>query len=337
MKTLALKTYAKINLSLDVIGKREDGYHEVRMVMHAIDLYDEMRIRLIPAATWKITIKTDKYYIPVDSRNTAYRAADLIQGEFLSERIPCEIRIDIKKNIPVAAGLAGGSSNAAGVLIALNELFELGLSLKVLCDLGSKIGADVPFCLMAMYGKSNKNSQNSEMINQIEDDLSTAEDKLSEVTDDIKSDEQYSNGVCALAEGIGEKLTPLNSLDVWVLLVKLPISVSTPEVYAALDNISGYDHPDTQILLEGLKSKNLQKIKAGMVNVLENVTLNKHPNIAEIKREMQKLAPDTTLMSGSGPTLFSIFNDKKHAKAAYNSMKKIEAERYHVILTKTLK
>lgn len=311
MKTLALKTYAKINLSLDVIGRREDGYHEVKMIMHAIDLCDEMRVRLIPADSWEITLKTDKYYVPVDSRNTAYKAAAMMKEKFFAAQEPCEIRIDIKKNIPVAAGLAGGSSNAAGVIIALNELFETGLSTEALCDLGSRIGADVPFCIMSMCGLTD--------------------------IEDIGHKQQRSIGVCALAEGIGEELTPLSCLDAWVLLIKAPISVSTPEVYSALDEISGYEHPDTDILLEGLKSKNMRKIKAGMVNVLENITLNKHPNILEIKKEMQKFAPDTTLMSGSGPTLFSIFNDKKHAKAAYNAMKKIIDERHNIILARTLK
>ena len=164
MKSLAIKNYAKINLSLDVIGKREDGYHDVKMVMHAIDLFDEMRVRLMSADEDKITLKTDKYYIPVDERNTAYKAAKLMCDKYMYGKGKQEIRIDIKKNIPVAAGLAGGSANAAGVIIALNSLWELRESVQELCKTGEKIGADVPFCIMTMYGREQQKTESLQEI-----------------------------------------------------------------------------------------------------------------------------------------------------------------------------
>lgn len=142
MNSISLKSRAKINLSIDVIGKREDGYHIVEMIMQTIDLYDDIKLKELEEDN--IIIKSECSYIPLNEDNIVYKAAKLIKEKM---DIKKGIEIFIKKNIPVAAGMAGGSSNAAAVLVGLNELWKLGLSKDELRDLGLKLGADVPFCI----------------------------------------------------------------------------------------------------------------------------------------------------------------------------------------------
>ena len=294
-RSLSCKTYAKINLSLDVTGVRDDGYHEVAMVMQGIDLYDEMRVRIFPADEHVITLKTDKYFVPTDARNTAYKAAQLIIDECGLE--PMEIRIDIKKTIPVAAGLAGGSSNAAGVIMALNNMLELGMDIQKMCQIGQKIGADVPFSIMTM---------------------AAAEPELG----------IEGGATCALAGGIGEVLTPLEPADLWVTLAKPPIAVSTPAVYRWLDEVGEYEHPDTEKVINGVKNNSLEAISAGMRNVLEYVTLERFPKVMELKQQLrsctENAAPGApTMMSGSGPTMYSLFYGYAAAHEAETSLRGI--------------
>ena len=142
MNSISLKSRAKINLSIDVIGKREDGYHIVEMIMQTIDLYDDIKLKELEEDN--IIIKSECSYIPLNEDNIVYKAAKLLKEKM---DIKKGIEIFIKKNIPVAAGMAGGSSNAAAVLVGLNELWKLGLSKDELRDLGLKLGADVPFCI----------------------------------------------------------------------------------------------------------------------------------------------------------------------------------------------
>lgn len=137
-----MKTRAKINLTLDVLGKRKDNYHEVEMIMQSIDLFDEMEFI---SKKKGITIYCQHCEVPIDESNIVYRAAKLLKDEY---NIDKGIDIFIHKNIPVAAGLAGGSSNGAGTLQALNELWQLDLPLTKLMELGKRVGADIPFCLL---------------------------------------------------------------------------------------------------------------------------------------------------------------------------------------------
>lgn len=139
---MKIKAYGKINIALEVVGKREDGYHLLRMIMQNIDLYD--LIELNEKRSNDITIECNKPYVPKDDRNLAYKAARLFMDTYKINR---GIHIDIVKNIPVAAGLAGGSTNAAAVLKALNEMFDVGASEQDLMDLGVKLGADIPYCI----------------------------------------------------------------------------------------------------------------------------------------------------------------------------------------------
>lgn len=313
MNSITLKTYAKINLSLDVTGVREDGYHLVRMVMQAVDLCDDMVIRVFGSKDPKITLKSNKYYVPTDRRNTAYKAAELMIEACRKSRSswadqPFEVRIDIGKNIPVAAGLAGGSSNAAGAIIGLNRVLDMRLKPAEMCAIGSRIGADVPFSIMSMLAAMDGPDLR-------EGGISTA----------------------ALAEGVGEVLTPLHPISMWTVLVKPHFSVSTKDVYQALDAIEISRHPDTEAVLRGMKTGDANAIANGMANVLEEVTLVQHPRVAEVKSIMQKHCPDLTMMSGSGPTVYSLFSEKKAAESAYRKLQdELRGLQCSVYLAKTL-
>lgn len=267
MDKLELKALGKINLGLDVLGRRENGYHDVRMVMQTLYLYDQIKMEKTKKPG--IELNTNLFYLPVNENNLAYRAADLLMKEF---EIKEGVKITLEKHIPVAAGMAGGSSNAATVLFGMNRMFSLGLSQQELMDRGVTLGADVPYCIM--------------------------------------------RGT-VLAEGIGEILTPLPAMPkCHVLIAKPPISVSTKLVYEKLDSHEIIEHPDIDGILKGLKERNLKKIASSMGNVLEKVTIEEYPVIEEIKNVMKKSGALNAMMSGSGPTVFGIFDDKDRAKRA---------------------
>ena len=267
MKQIELKALAKINLGLDVLGRRENGYHDVRMVMQSIYLYDE--VKLEKTAEPGITTVSNLSFLPTGDGNIAYKAARLLQEEF---QITEGIKITLNKHIPVAAGLAGGSSNAAAVLFGMNRMFRLGLSQKDLMDRGVRLGADVPYCIM--------------------------------------------RGT-VLAEGIGEKLSVLPAMPkCTVLIAKPPVSVSTKVVYEALDAKEITEHPDIDGIIEGLKNNSLKQVAACMGNVLEDVTVPMHPVIDQIKQEMKSAGALNAMMSGSGPTVFGLFESRADAREA---------------------
>lgn len=272
MEKLELKALGKINLGLDVLGRRENGYHDVRMVMQTLYLYDN--VTLVKRSTPGIEIESNLFFLPKDENNIAWKAANLLIEEF---GIKDGVKIILDKHIPVAAGMAGGSSNAAAVLHGMNQMFDLGLSQQELMDRGVKLGADVPYCIM--------------------------------------------RGT-VLAEGIGEKLTPLEPMPkCFILIAKPPISVSTKRVYEKLDSKEIQVHPDIDGILEGLENQDLKKVASSMGNVLEKVTVEEYPVIARIKESMLKLGALGAMMSGSGPTVFGIFEDRKTAKEAYAKVK----------------
>lgn len=324
MDQISLKTYAKVNITLDVTGVREDGYHEVRMIMQALNLYDEIVLRTMPSDEWKITIKSNKYYVPADERNTAYKAAAAVIKSCLGGMDPFELRIDLKKVIPVAAGLAGGSSNAAGVIVGMNRMLGLGLSLGEMCGIGTGIGADVPFCIMSMVSADHSSG------GRIDNSLFSAEHRADDPENDAVS-------TAVLAEGIGEKLTPVPPLRMWAVLVKPHFSVSTAAVYKALDSVEIAEHPDTEKILSAMRGGNITRLRGGMVNVLENVTLVQHPETAQIRRIMQKYNNDLTVMSGSGPTVFSLFTSRREALRVFNILKnELDTDSNTVLIAKTL-
>ena len=271
---MRLKARGKINLGLDVIRKREDGYHEVKMVMQTVGLYDSIDLRTSDREG--IRVETNLYYLPNDQNNLVWKAAEMLRQEF---DLPGGLDIRLKKMIPVAAGMAGGSSDAAAVLFGVNRMYGLGLSLDQLKERGVKIGADVPYCLM--------------------------------------------RGT-ALSEGIGEILTPLPPVpQCWVLLAKPGISVSTKWVYANLhaNELRPEDHPDIDGLVEAIRRGDLKAMAGKFGNVLELVTEKRYPVIGEIKSVMKRYGALNAMMSGSGPTVFGLFEDVRAAKKAYWALK----------------
>lgn len=272
--SLKLQALAKINLGLDVLGRRENGYHDVRMVMQTIYLYDN--VTLTKTKEPGIQLQTNLFYLPVDEKNIAYKAAKLLMDEF---QIKEGVHITLDKHIPVAAGMAGGSSNAAAVLVGMNRLFKLGLSEQDLMERGVSLGADVPYCVM--------------------------------------------RGT-VLAEGIGELLTPLAPLPkCYILVAKPAISVSTKTVYEKLDAHEIEEHPDIDGVIAGLDEGNLMQVAKSMGNVLERVTIEDYPIIQEIKDAMREAGALNAMMSGSGPTVFGIFEDKMKAKQAEQKIRRM--------------
>lgn len=273
MREIKLKARAKINLGLDVVRKREDGYHEVRMIMQMINLYD--RITLRRSTEPGIRVTTNLPYLPVNEDNLVYRAAKLLMEEF---KITEGAEIELQKYIPVAAGMAGGSSDAAAVMVGVNRIFHLGLTKKQLMERGVKIGADVPFCIM--------------------------------------------RGT-ALAEGIGEVLTPLPAMPHCSLVIAKPkIHVSTKFVYGNLKANELKEHPDIDGQVQALREGSLEQLVAKMGNVLETVTVPAYPVIDEIKRTMLKNDAMGAMMSGSGPTVFGIFEREERAQEVCRLLKK---------------
>jgi len=275
---MLLKAYAKVNLSLDVVGKKEDGYHLLRMIMQNIDLYDVVNIDECDEG---IKLECDKAYVPTDEKNIAYKAAEIFTNKCKIHR---GVKIKIYKNIPVSAGLAGGSTDAAAVLKGMRSLFKPELTDMELMEMGLSIGADVPYCVI---------------------------------------------GGTALCEGIGEKITKLNSFkDNILVLVKPPFGVSTKDVYEKLDINKIKVHPHTEALMAAIKENNLKFVSNNMKNVLENVTLNKHRLIRRLKKEMIDLGAIGSMMSGSGPTVFGFFEDMLQAQYCYDYMKSRYKETY---------
>jgi 4-diphosphocytidyl-2-C-methyl-D-erythritol kinase len=262
---------AKINLSLDVIGKRPDGFHDVNMIMTTVDLADHIECDEIDDN--QIIVSTTALYVPEDQRNLAYKAAALIKERF---GITKGVKIAIQKQIPVSAGLAGGSSDAAATIRALNLLWDLKLSTSEMMDLGSLIGSDVAFCV---------------------------------------------HGGTAVATGRGEKIEPLPAPPTcWVVLAKPPISVSTGDIYGAL-NLEGVVHPDVQGMAEAIRDGDYAGICSRLGNVLETVTMKGVPEVEQIKNLMEKLGADGVLMSGSGPTVFGLTRHESRAQRLFNSLK----------------
>lgn len=269
---------AKINLTLDVIGLREDGYHNVKMIMQTVSLYDE--IVVTPAFTNAVHISCNIPYVPKNEKNAAFKAA---LAFFDYTKIQnTGLKIAINKKIPVAAGLAGGSTDAAGVILALNYLFSTELPIKSLMEIGLSVGADVPYCIM---------------------------------------------GGTALAEGIGEALTKLLPLpDCCIVLAKPPSPVSTPSIYKMLDEKSIFEHPDTDGMIKSLSAGDLNGVSRRLFNVLESVSVNICPQISEIKRTISDCSPLGAVMSGSGPTVFGIFDSEEKAKKCKTACKKLVKE-----------
>ncbi|MCR5502638.1 MAG: 4-(cytidine 5'-diphospho)-2-C-methyl-D-erythritol kinase [Lachnospiraceae bacterium] len=269
------RAYAKINLCLDVTGKRPDGYHDLRMIMQTVDLYDELEIRIgkKEAEQGKITLIMKELPEGADlgpvEKNLIWRAARLFLDEY---HLKTSVIITLTKRIPVAAGLAGGSSDAAAAIRGLNRLLAIGASEEEMCALGVKIGADVPYCI---------------------------------------------RGGTMLAEGIGEVLSPLpNPPSCYLLLAKPPVDVSTGYVYDHLRLDDPSSHPDVDRCIEALVNQDLAKLASNLGNILETVTEKEYSVITVMKSLMKEAGAAGTLMSGSGPTVFGLFENIDNARYA---------------------
>ncbi|MFZ5351243.1 MAG: 4-(cytidine 5'-diphospho)-2-C-methyl-D-erythritol kinase [Bacillota bacterium] len=270
------KGAAKINLTLDVLRKRPDGYHDVMMIMQSVALYDILTVK---ANRDEIKLTSNASNIPLNKTNIVYKAAEYLKSKY---NVKGGAAIHIEKNIPVAAGLAGGSTDAAAALKLLDKAWDLKLTRNELLEAARKLGADVTFCLQ---------------------------------------------GGTALAEGLGEKLTPMKSMpDCHILLAKPEASISTREVYQNFRLDAVVKKPDTKGMTAAIQDGNIYRIAENLCNVLETVTIKMCPEIETIKQKLLDYGALGSLMSGSGPTVFGLFEDMNAAYKAYDSIKDMVRE-----------
>ena len=266
---IRIEAPAKINLLLDIIKRLPNGYHVLFMVMQAVSLYDTIEVEKAKSG---ITLTCSEPSLPTDEKHLAYRAA---QAFFDAAGIQSGCSVAITKRIPLQAGLAGGSADAAGVLRALNLLFDAGLTTEELCHIGVRLGADVPFCL---------------------------------------------HGGTMLAQDIGQILAPLPKLkDCFIVLAKPTQGVSTAEAYAAFDESTDVRHPDNWGMLHALATEDFAGVVSRTQNVFEQFI--EVPERITIKSVMRRHGSLCCCMSGSGPTVFGIFDEEAKAAACVNELK----------------
>ncbi len=265
MHSITLLSPAKINLTLEVVEKRQDGYHDIRSIVQPINLFDEVRIEIEKGDG--IILESTGLEIPRDKENLAWRAAQL----FLKEcGISLKVRIFIKKRIPLSAGLGGGSGNAAAVFVGINRVINK-FSEGELISLSSKIGADVP---LFIHCRSS------------------------------------------IIEGIGDKVTPINSFPLFYYVLLNPgFEVSTKRIYELWDESfkdEGFirDDLEHQIYLFG-------KGEFPLINDLEKVAMSLHSEVKTLKDKLMSMNVEAVSMTGSGPTVFGVFNEEKNAKRVY--------------------
>lgn len=266
------KAYAKINLGLDVTGRREDGYHIVRMIMQNVDIYDTLTFEKNDLG--KIRLTANKDTIPTDEHNLIYKVCALLMEKY---DIKEGVDVHLEKRIPVAAGMAGGSTDGAAAFYGMKELFALPITKEEMCEMAVKLGADIPYCIM---------------------------------------------GGTMLSEGIGEVLTALPDMpDCYILVGKPDINVSTGWVYTELDSKEIEFHPDIDGMCDAIGSGDLGGVCQRLSNVLEPVTKSKYDIIGKIEALMEDCGAVRSIMTGSGPTVFGIFDDEAKLKQAYDKVK----------------
>ena len=271
MRRVQQTAYAKINLSLDILGKREDGYHLVKMIMQTIDLSDDLTFETEDrnCSAMEITLSADASELSCGEDNLIVRAVRSMEKEF---GIRKDLKITLKKRIPVAAGMAGGSTDAAAALRAVRDLFVPDVSDAELGRIGASLGADIPYCI---------------------------------------------TGGTQLSEGIGEVLTPLpDAPQCGLVIVKPSVGVSTGEVYKRYDSLGIVRHPDVDAQIDAIRRGDLRGMAAECVNVLEEVTGVIYPQIGEIERFFEEKGALVSRMTGSGPTVFSVFTTREEADRA---------------------
>ena len=269
---VTVEANAKINLTLDILGKRPDGYHEVAMVMQTVGLHDTVTLE---KRAQGISLNINVPWLKADEKNLAWRAAALVQEEY---GLTGGVHIELVKRIPIAAGLAGGSADAAAVLKGMSELYGLNLSAKKLCELGARLGSDIPFCLL---------------------------------------------GGTMLATGRGEVLKRLPDMpETWVVLVKPRISVSTAWAYQNYDEQGAERHPDNEAIQKEIARGSRKGVAKLLCNVLESVTINKYDVIERYKQMMLDKGAMASMMSGSGPTVFALAQNREQAEEIAGFMRR---------------
>lgn len=270
------KSYAKINLTLDVIEKREDGYHNIDGIMQMIDLYDEVEVKISD----KFEITSNSKEIPLDEKNLVYKVYYVMKEKYKFNE---NFSIHIDKNIPVSAGIGGGSSNSAVVIEMINELLGLKMSLEDRKQIGRKVGADIPYLLV---------------------------------------------GKTARTKGIGDELEILETLPTTdILIVNNGVEISTPYVYSKIVPSGNSERVDK--LISTYKNRKYDEFFSNLYNVMEEVSISYCPEIKNIKDKMYEFNCVKSLMSGSGPTVFGIFNNKD-INDAYEFFKKVYKNTYKV-------
>lgn len=268
---MEVQARAKLNLTLDVLGKRPDGYHDLKMVMQSITLADDLTLE--DNGTGEIRVRSNLAFLPGGDKNLAVKAALCFYRTLGRE--PRGLDISLDKHVPVCAGMAGGSSDAAAVLRALNGLEGQPFTREELARVGEQVGSDVPYCVL---------------------------------------------GCTALAEGRGERLTPLPSLpQCWVVVCKPDFPISTPELFAKIDGCKVRRRPDTDGVLAALEAGDLAGVARRMYNVFEDVLPERQrARVADIKNTLIQHGALGANMSGTGPTAFGLFTEEKAAKAAFD-------------------
>ncbi len=281
IKTISLDCPAKVNLSLDVVERRPDGYHNLETIMHTVNLCDALTLTLEDFSEVQIAMQSQSTNIPLTEDNLCVKAA---KAFFAATGKIAKLTIDLKKNIPVGAGLGGGSSDAAGTLVGLNQLFESPLPTDELCKIAATLGADVPF---------------------------------------------FIEGGCTLATGIGEILSPLPKLiDVIFVIAKPSYGISTPYVYKNLVLDQNTKHPDTKAVIDAIEKNDIYALGKEAINVLETVVEKEHPEIPEYKTIMKKMGAAYSLMSGSGSSVFGVFEDLTLAQKCAEKLKELTNQVY---------
>ena len=350
-KQIELKSYAKINLALDIVGKLPNGYHLLDGVMQIIDLYDIVTITLCPRTEadscsdnnlndtvidirgergantvaenspintanldegFRVLITSTSKDIPLNEDNIVYKAFKKIE-EIYTEKFKkviseeyATLKIHIEKNVPIEAGLAGGSGNGAVTLLGLNQMLGLGIEYDQLCSIGKSIGADVPFSLSAQVKANQEKLENF----------------------------QGQGFYAARTEGIGEVLTPVTPYEGEILISKPKIGVSTKKVYESVKLNEIEEHINVELLIHGLEQKNFEEIKKNMGNILEKYSEIMYDGIMYTKDKMiQHVSEGRVMMSGSGPTVFAISPNREELYHAYEEMKEINRD---TVLTRTI-
>ena len=285
MDEIKIKAYGKINLGLDVLRKREDGYHDLDMIMQLVDVYDDITITKTGEKNC-IRVETNEAVLSNEKGNLAYVAAKTLMDKYAIDE---GLRIKIDKRIPIAGGMAGGSADCAATLMGINYMFELGLDKNQLMEIGLGLGADVPYCIL---------------------------------------------GGTAIARGIGEKLTPLPAPPQCHVVIATPkVSVSTAFVYGHIKPDEITRHPDIEGIAAAIQKKNLTELAKLIYNVMEDVTVPEYPVIKDIEEILINQGALNAIMSGSGPTVFALFDNRMQAQKAVDILKEMDITR-HLYLTK---